>query len=230
VAARLGEDCNTNGVPDECDLASGTGNDRDGDGQLDECETLSDVGASVSVTFSGLRFDRATGESWTIATITNTSTEVVEGPVRLVVNSVTPASILLASPDGNMPGGEPYVDFSSMLIDSVLPPGHASSERVAFLNPNRLRFQANLSVFGVVPSPPPCTAPMFFLGNMLKGDLNCDGVVDFADVDPFVQALVDPAAYATAYPNCLAFNADCNGDGKLDFADISALVSILSGG
>lgn len=44
------------------------------------------------------------------------------------------------------------------------------------------------------------------------GDMNCDGVVDFDDVTPFVQALLDPAAYAASFPACDIGNADMNGD------------------
>ncbi len=62
------------------------------------------------------------------------------------------------------------------------------------------------------------------------GDLNCDGVVDFDDIDPFVLALSGPAGYEAAWPNCRWLNADCNGDGDVDFDDIDAFVAILSGG
>ena len=37
-AGGVSEDCNTNGVPDECDLAEGTSSDLDGNGVPDECQ------------------------------------------------------------------------------------------------------------------------------------------------------------------------------------------------
>ncbi|MEW6250049.1 MAG: hypothetical protein AB1716_05335 [Planctomycetota bacterium] len=61
------------------------------------------------------------------------------------------------------------------------------------------------------------------------GDMNCDDVTDFSDINPFVQALSDPAGYQTAYPGCWLLNADVNGDGSLDFYDINAFVALLSG-
>jgi hypothetical protein len=61
------------------------------------------------------------------------------------------------------------------------------------------------------------------------GDLNCDGVVNFDDINPFVLALSDPAGYSAAYPNCSIQNGDCNGDGLVDFDDINAFVALLSG-
>jgi hypothetical protein len=62
-------------------------------------------------------------------------------------------------------------------------------------------------------------------------DVNCDGAVDTGDIDAFVQALVDPAGYAAAYPGCNILNADANGDGVVDTADIDLFVAaIISGG
>jgi murein tripeptide amidase MpaA len=61
------------------------------------------------------------------------------------------------------------------------------------------------------------------------GDLNCDGLVDFDDINPFVLAVSDPAAYLAAYPTCNILNGDCNGDGIVDFDDINPFVVLLSG-
>lgn len=59
------------------------------------------------------------------------------------------------------------------------------------------------------------------------GDLNCDGRIDNFDVDPFVLALVQPAAYSAAQPNCRRSNADVNTDGVVDNFDIDAFVTVL---
>ncbi len=64
----------------------------------------------------------------------------------------------------------------------------------------------------------------------LRGDANCDGRVDFDDIDPFVVALGGQAAYEAAYPFCRWDNADCDNSGSVDFDDIDALVAALSGG
>jgi predicted dienelactone hydrolase len=62
-----------------------------------------------------------------------------------------------------------------------------------------------------------------------RGDLNCDGMIDTADVDAFVLALVSPAEHAAAFPDCPAAHADCNGDGAVDTADIDAFVALIVG-
>lgn len=60
------------------------------------------------------------------------------------------------------------------------------------------------------------------------GDLNCDGQVDFGDINPFVLRLSSPAAYAAQYPGCLDANGDINGDASVDFGDINPFVTLLS--
>ncbi len=60
------------------------------------------------------------------------------------------------------------------------------------------------------------------------GDMNCDGVVDNGDIDAFVLALTDAAAYRLAYPACDINNGDCNLDGVVDNGDIDAFVAFLT--
>ncbi|MGE0479005.1 MAG: alpha-amylase family glycosyl hydrolase [Phycisphaerae bacterium] len=62
------------------------------------------------------------------------------------------------------------------------------------------------------------------------GDANCDGVVNNFDIDPFVLALTDPAAYAAAYPACQILNCDANDDGVVNNFDIDPFVALLTGG
>lgn len=60
------------------------------------------------------------------------------------------------------------------------------------------------------------------------GDVNCDGRVDFGDINPFVLALTDPGGYASAFPYCDRMNADINGDNVVDFGDINPFVDLLT--
>ena len=53
--------------------------------------------------------------------------------------------------------------------------------------------------------------PALVCADPLRGDLNCDGLVNNFDVDPFVLALTDPLAYSTAYPACDILRADLTG-------------------
>lgn len=67
----------------------------------------------------------------------------------------------------------------------------------------------------------------------VRGDANCNGVVDFVDIDAFVAALSGQAAWKAflgGNPACdyLCAN-DINQDGVVDFADIDPFVQCLSG-
>jgi len=75
----------------------------------------------------------------------------------------------------------------------------------------------DIELWGIVPQTP------------LFGDLDCDGDVDFDDINPFVVALSGQAAYEAAYPDCFWLHADCDQDGDVDFDDINPFVALLGG-
>ncbi len=58
------------------------------------------------------------------------------------------------------------------------------------------------------------------------GDMNCDGIVDFDDIDPFVEALGYPGGAGWPYA-CPWINGDCNGDGQVNFDDIDPFVALI---
>jgi len=134
-------DCNGNGIPDDCDIAAGTSSDANGDGIPDECQTF---GACCLA-----------GES-----------------------------CLLQSPAECASAGGTYQGDGSLC------------------------------------DPNPC---------IYRGDLNCDGTVDFGDINPFVLILSNFPAWQAAYPGCPWQNGDISGDGSVGFEDINPFVALLSG-
>lgn len=58
-------------------------------------------------------------------------------------------------------------------------------------------------------------------------DCNCDSRINNFDIDAFVLAISDPAAYQLNYPACPIMNADCNQDGTVDNFDIDAFIGYL---
>ncbi len=66
-------------------------------------------------------------------------------------------------------------------------------------------------------------------GSFTAGDLNCDGLVNVFDIDPFVLALTDARGYAAAYPGCDVRTADLNYDGAVNAFDIDPFVAVLTG-
>lgn len=55
-------------------------------------------------------------------------------------------------------------------------------------------------------------------------DANCDGVVDFFDLDPFLNILLNGEA------GCSSCNGDVNRDGNIDFFDLDASVNAILNG
>lgn len=52
----------------------------------------------------------------------------------------------------------------------------------------------------------------------ILGDVNCDGVVDFSDIPPFIETLIS---------GVFSNKADINQDGAVDFSDIPGLIALL---
>ncbi len=77
--------------------------------------------------------------------------------------------------------------------------------------------------------------PIFMADNMVVlgtvapalclGDIDCSGLVDFFDIDPFVEALSYPGGAGWPHPSCAWEHADCDGDGDVDFFDIDPFVA-----
>ncbi len=66
-----------------------------------------------------------------------------------------------------------------------------------------------------------------FVPSGCPGDLNCDGSVDFDDIDVFVEALGYAGGVGWPYPSCPWTNGDCNGDNDVTFDDIDAFVALI---
>ncbi len=59
------------------------------------------------------------------------------------------------------------------------------------------------------------------------GDMNCDGLVNTADIPAFALALVDATAYAAAYQGCNIRRGDTNGDMVVDGRDIQMFIELV---
>lgn len=62
----------------------------------------------------------------------------------------------------------------------------------------------------------------------LLGDMDCDGDVDFDDIDDFVLGLTNPQGYENQFGVPPATKGDTDEDGDLDFDDIDDFVAILN--
>ena len=67
----------------------------------------------------------------------------------------------------------------------------------------------------------------FSIGNcciICRGDANCDGQINYADINPFVLGLGNLSAWQTQYPTCPWQNLDISSDGLVNYADINPFV------
>jgi hypothetical protein len=62
---------------------------------------------------------------------------------------------------------------------------------------------------------------------VVRGDMNCDGMVDSGDISPFVLALIDPPGFAAQYPGCDLMRGDMQPDGLVDGADVQSFIDLL---
>ncbi len=62
------------------------------------------------------------------------------------------------------------------------------------------------------------------------GDMNCDGAINASDIDGFVLAVVDPAAYEAQFPLCDVQRADTSGDTAVNAGDIDNFVTLVVSG
>ena len=64
------------------------------------------------------------------------------------------------------------------------------------------------------------------------GDLDCNGILNMFDIDPFVLALTSAASgfemYSATWPDCDPTLADANGDGFVNGLDVDAFVALLT--
>jgi len=108
-----------------------------------------------------------------------------------------------------------------------------SKEYVEFLRDNGLpggRGQAMYDLWAANNRCPPELMESAALVLPRPGDMDCDGLVNNFDIDPFVLAISDPGAYEAAYPDCPLSNGDINEDGVVNNFDIDPFVALISGG
>jgi len=63
---------------------------------------------------------------------------------------------------------------------------------------------------------------------VILGDVNCDGVVGFGDINPFVLLLTNPTLWQSTYSGCNPLNGDISGNGSVGFEDINPFVTLLT--
>ena len=106
-----------------------------------------DITDNVQLNKSRMLFDRRTNMNYFNSWITNISEDKFQSPVIVVIESISDPSVTVANADGTTDTGEPYFDYSNLLIDNIFDPHEDSSEKLwQFNNQNRVRFTFQMRV------------------------------------------------------------------------------------
>lgn len=99
--------------------------------------------SSLSIQYTDSIFNRATNETTYKVTLTNTSSQSINGPIYLVITDITPSTVTLANASGVSVEGTPYLAITS----TALAPSQAITTKVVFSNPSRARFNFTSTVY-----------------------------------------------------------------------------------
>lgn len=238
-------DCNLNQSPDALDIADGTSHDCNQNGCPDDCDF--DTGARVS-SLDLTPINRLKPQTFTFAArparhdVTlvfeayadlNLSSEFIT--VRL--NGLTLGSIFgSGGSDCAAPPSLAQLIVPAATFNAALSAGQATIQLIPSAAMDELcELPTWISVVATYDCEPVSSdhnsdgIPDECSPEPSRGDLNCDAAIDVLDINPFVLALLDPGAYAAAYPECDAALADINQDGAANVLDINPFISLILG-
>ncbi len=112
-----------------------------------------DVTDRVEENKSSMRYNRRTGVQTFDMTLTNISPSVIDVPLILVVENISPSVVTLLNADGTTASGKPYFDYSATVgPDEQLTPGETSGPRTWQVhNPSRVRWSFIIRVVSGCP-------------------------------------------------------------------------------
>jgi hypothetical protein len=112
-------------------------------GQINVAPSYTQITA-FSVFASGPAYNRGTRLFYETVTITNTGTNVIQGPIQLAFNSL-PSGLTLANSVGTAPNGSPYLTIASSLA-----PGASASVMAQFSNTSNVPIPISITAYSGV--------------------------------------------------------------------------------
>ena len=216
IRVHSGRNCNYNGVPDDCEWQ-----DCNGNLQLDACDVTS--GTRPDCNWNGIpdECDIASGSSADI------DDDGVPDECEDCNGNRVPDQMDIAggaSPDSNGDGVPDECQFGrpAFAVDAG---GTVWTDGTAVVvGQSAIGVAADGGITletGVVP----CwdTGPA-----ICRGDTNCDGVISYGDINPFVVALNSLSTWQAQNPGCPWQNVDTNDDGVISYGDINPFVVLLN--
>ena len=121
---------------------------------------------AADVVASDVRFDRRTGRSTIGLQVHNAMDEPIGMPLLVVFTEIVPAEVQVAEPSGVAADGRLYIDWGELVGDDWLDAGESVSGLVSFDNPERRRFYAQTSVYGVADGAVGSAQRTFYIGDL----------------------------------------------------------------
>src|SRR5215472_3426831 len=75
-------------------------------------QNIIDITNDATIAKSGLVFNRQTNTFNSVVTVKNTSAQVLNAPLILVVSDLTPSTVTLANQSGQEPSGNPFISLT----------------------------------------------------------------------------------------------------------------------
>jgi hypothetical protein len=109
-----------------------------------------DIKTKISLVQSPLLYDQTTQTSYFEVSLKNISQDILLTPIKVVIDSVTPAGVTVKNADGITSDGKPYFNYN--LASGTLVPNQVTGNRKwIFSNPSRLRFSYSIRILGNIP-------------------------------------------------------------------------------
>lgn len=134
------------------------------------------------------------------------------------ITGASPGFVDFAAQDFALAGGSACIDVAIGLNPAVLPGGAINQQYQKHQVGVPRTVSGAASDLGAFERMAACA-----------GDVDCDGDRDFADVQAFVLAVLDPTAFGNQFPGCNPHSADINGDGSVNGIDIAIGVDYWAG-
>lgn len=108
-----------------------------------------DVGTKVQLVQSSLQYDRRTSCSSFSVSLKNVSGSVLLTPVKVVIQSISPAELTVTNADGTTPDGKPFYSYNgeiSTTSNQFQPNTTSVPKKWIFKNPNQARFTFQVKI------------------------------------------------------------------------------------
>ncbi|MFN0054206.1 MAG: putative Ig domain-containing protein [Planctomycetales bacterium] len=127
-------------------------------GQIDFSQ-FADVTGSLQGLYARTSFNEKANTLFTDTAVRNVGQYVADAPLLVGVDHLTDPRVFVRGQTGTTPDGLPYYDYSHLVPIGTLAPSDSTGEQtLTFFNPDRQRFQFDLTLLGQLNQPPAFTS------------------------------------------------------------------------